>query len=315
MSFSVTVKDEITKIKIENKCCKNTFIDTIVEISSINFDTEKDVKISTENIGFATLLASLFKECYKFMPKIELVKKKNLVKNKTYSLIINQQLREKLILRDATRKKLYNIQDEKIDISSIILNCCRRTFIKACFLASGSINNPDSSYHLEIHSQNAVFIKIIRNVINYFGLNSKIIERKNIFTVYLKEGEDIVDFLNIIGAHSSLMHIENIRIIKEMRNNVNRVVNCETANIGKTVNAAVRHIEDIKYIDNKMGINKLQQNLREVAEVRLKFRDANLQELGNKLNPPLSKSGVNHRLKNLAEIANQLRTREIDDDS
>ena len=125
--------------------------------------------------------------------------------------------------------------------------------------------------------------------------------------VYLKEGDQVVDLLNIIGAHSALLNLENIRIYKQMRNDVNRIVNCETANLGKIVNASVRQIENIKYIENTVGLGHLPLNLREVAQLRLKNRDASLKELGKMLNPPIGKSGVNHRFRKIEEIANSLK--------
>ena len=135
-------------------------------------------------------------------------------------------------------------------------------------------------------------------------------ERKKYNVVYVKEGSQIVDFLNVIGAHIALMNFENIRILKEVRNSVNRQVNCETANISKTVNAAAKQIEDIKYIECNMGFSQLSDGLREVAELRLDYPESSLQELGKMLKKPISKSGVNHRLRKLSEIANDLRDKE-----
>lgn len=147
----------------------------------------------------------------------------------------------------------------------------------------------------------------LSKLINGYGLNSKVIQRKSSFIVYIKEGEQIVDLLNIIGAHSSLLELENIRIMKEMRNNVNRLVNCETANLSKTVNAAVRQMESIKLIQKEIGLNRLPENLRDIAELRLNYPDESLKELGEMLNPKVGKSGVNHRLRRIEKIADELR--------
>jgi len=136
-------------------------------------------------------------------------------------------------------------------------------------------------------------------------LNSKIIQRKDNFVVYIKEGEQIVDLLNIIGAHQALLKLEDIRVLKEVRNNINRLVNCETANLGKTISASMRQIESIKTIQRRMGLNKLPDNLREIAEVRLANPDASLKEIGEMMNPPIGKSGVNHRFRKLEEIADE----------
>ena len=145
-------------------------------------------------------------------------------------------------------------------------------------------------------------------LINSFGLNSKVIQRKNSFIIYIKEGEQIVDLLNIVGAHTSLLELENIRIMKEMRNNVNRLVNCETANLSKTVNAAVRQVESIKLIQSTIGLQRLPKNLKEVAELRLSYPDESLKELGEMLNPPVGKSGINHRLRKIEKIAEEIRS-------
>ena len=134
------------------------------------------------------------------------------------------------------------------------------------------------------------------------------LNEKNSFIIYIKEGEQIVDLLNIVGAHTSLLELENIRIMKEMRNNVNRLVNCETANLSKTVNAAVRQVESIKLIQNSIGLQRLPKNLQEVAELRLSYPDESLKELGEMLDPPVGKSGINHRLRKIEKIAEEIRS-------
>ena len=142
---------------------------------------------------------------------------------------------------------------------------------------------------------------------NGFGVDAKIVQRKKHFVVYLKEGSQIVDMLNVMGAHVSLMEL---RILKEMRNSVNRKVNCETANIHKTVSAAVRQIEDIRYIQQKIGFEQLSEGLAEIARLRLEQPEATLKELGMMLSTPVGKSGVNHRLRKLSDIAETLRDNE-----
>jgi DNA-binding protein WhiA len=185
--------------------------------------------------------------------------------------------------------------------------CCKKSYLRGAFLAGGSISDPEKTYHLEIICHSAALARKINGLLVDFGLNGKIIKRKNNYVVYLKEGENIVDFLNIIGAHNALLKLENIRILKDMRNNVNRLVNCETANLGKTINASVRQVENIKYIRDNLGFSSLPKNLREIAELRLQYTDANLKELGEMLSPALGKSGVNHRLRRLDKIADDLR--------
>ena len=185
-------------------------------------------------------------------------------------------------------------------------SCCRRAFLRGTFLCIGSMSDPVKGYHLELVTDNERRAFQIQQMIREFELDAKIIRRKKYFVVYLKEGSNIVDFLNICEAHVSLMQFENERIVKEMRNSINRRVNCETANISKTVNAATKQISDIEKIRDTIGFSNLPQNLREMALVRMEYPDASLKELGGYLVPPVGKSGVNHRLRKLTEIADEI---------
>lgn len=195
------------------------------------------------------------------------------------------------------------------DVNGILVQqtCCKRTFIRGAFLASGSISDPNKSYHFEIVCKDEHQAEQLKEMINSFDMDAKIVLRKKYYVVYLKEGSQIVDLLNVMEAHISLMNLENVRILKEMRNSVNRKVNCETANISKTVNAAVKQVLDIEYIRDTAGLDSLPENLKEMALLRLEYPEAALKELGTYLNPPVGKSGVNHRLRKLSAIAEELR--------
>ena len=184
--------------------------------------------------------------------------------------------------------------------------CCRRAYLRGAYLCVGSMSDPAKGYHLELVTGNERKAFQIQTMIREFELDAKMIRRKKYFVVYLKEGSNIVDFLNICEAHVSLMQFENERIVKEMRNSINRRVNCETANISKTVNAATKQIADIEKIRDRYGFANLPENLREMAEVRMEHPDTSLKELGQYLDPPVGKSGVNHRLRKLSEIAEQI---------
>ena len=185
--------------------------------------------------------------------------------------------------------------------------CCRRAFLRGAFLSIGSMSDPGKSYHLEFDCVREERAKLLRDLIVGFDIPAKIALRKKYYVVYIKEGSAICDMLNIIGAHVSLMDFENYRIVKEVRNSVNRKVNCETANIAKTVNAAAGQVRDIMLIQQTRGLGNLPKNLREMAELRLEHQEATLQELGELLKPPVGKSGVNHRLRKLSEIAESMR--------
>ena len=185
--------------------------------------------------------------------------------------------------------------------------CCKRAFIRGAFLASGSMTDPNKGYHFEIVCRTPEQASRLQELMREFETEPKVVERKNYYVVYLKEGSQIVDMLNVMEAYVSLMNLENVRILKEMRNSVNRQVNCETANISKTVNAAVKQIADIELIRDTEGLDSLPLPLREMALVRLDYPEAPLKDLGKYMDPPVGKSGINHRLRKLAAVADAIR--------
>lgn len=196
---------------------------------------------------------------------------------------------------------------EKIQGLFLERTCCKRAFIRGAYMATGSMSDPNKSYHFEIVCKSMEQAARLQELMQEFETDAKIVERKNHFVVYLKDGSQIVDMLNVMEAYVSLMNLENVRILKEMRNSVNRKVNCEAANISKTVNAAVKQITDIELIRDHIGLEKLPEQLREMAYVRLEYPDAPLKELGKYMDPPVGKSGINHRLRKLAAIADDYR--------
>ena len=234
----------------------------------------------------------------------EVLKKGFTLLRKTYNIdfdknLSEQQLFEFLEKMDATKtKSLENMTNR---------NCCKRAFIRGVFLAVGSVSDPEKGYHLEFVCEEEEQARFLRNVIATFDIEMKILERKEHYVLYVKDGASIVDLLNVMEAHIALLELENLRIIKEMRNTVNRRVNCETANINKTVNAAAKQVEDIMYIEKECGLVNLPDTLYEMARVRLENPDATLKELGEMLIPPVGKSGVNHRLRKISEYADKLR--------
>ncbi|MBQ8924383.1 MAG: DNA-binding protein WhiA [Lachnospiraceae bacterium] len=211
---------------------------------------------------------------------------------------------------DEAKKALKIVKDTSgytIDRLLIEKSCCKQAYIRGAFLASGSVTNPERGYHLEIVCNSIKKAEMLVDIIKDFGIESKIVMRKKSYVCYIKDGSMIVDLLNVMGAHASLMDMENVRILKDVRNTVNRKVNCETANLNKTVSAAVKQIEDIRYIEEKKGLKYLPDNLRSLAILRLSEPEMSLNDLGENLSPPLGKSGVNHRLRKISEIANELR--------
>ncbi len=198
------------------------------------------------------------------------------------------------------------LNTETADGLLIQQSCCKRAYIRGAFLSSGSVSDPGKAYHFEIVCRTAAQSAQLQHAINSFDIDARIVPRKKNQVVYVKEGAHIVDLLNVMEAHTALINLENVRIVKEMRNSVNRQVNCETANISKIVNAAVRQIEDIRLIQKNKGIESLPEHLKEIALLRLAYPDAPLKELGMYLNPPVGKSGVNHRLRRISEIAEKM---------
>jgi len=273
------------------------------------FNRSVTFKVITENPAIARWIFKNLKEFFDIHTKLLVKKSNSLKKNNIYMVLIPEEIDVKgflqelgIIEKDGLFNIHYGVPEEIIKNED-----CKRAYIKGAFLGGGSISNPEKTYHLEFVTHDEDYANELSNLINSYKLNSKVIQRKNSFVIYLKEGEQIVDLLNIIGAHNALLELENIRIMKEMRNNVNRIVNCETANLSKTVNAAVRQVESIKLIESEIGLDRLPKNLKEVARIRLEFPDESLKELGAMLNPPVGKSGVNHRLRRIEKIADELR--------
>ena len=201
-------------------------------------------------------------------------------------------------------------QSERLGLASQLITqnaCCKRAFIRGAFLSSGSMSDPKKAYHLEIVISSLDKAEQLRDMIQTFSIDAKIVMRKKNYVVYIKEGSQIVDLLNVMEAHIALMNLENVRILKEMRNSINRQVNCEAANINKTVTAASKQKEDILYIRDTVGLGDLADGLEDIARLRIDYPEASLKELGAMLLPPIGKSGVNHRLRRLSMIADQLR--------
>ncbi len=269
-----------------------------------------NIRITTENAAFARWIYSSIRKHCGISPEVTIRKSRKLKKHVSYMLYITPAAgSDELLRRTGLSVSVVSaggtVQTELIisDKDGIKKTCCRKAFLRGAFLAGGSISDPEKTYHLELTSRTSEQAEEISRLLSGFGLHARIITRKGSYVTYLKEGENIVDFLNVIGAHKALMELENVRILKGMRNNVNRIVNCETANLAKTVNASVRQAENIKYIVQNIGLDKIPPSLREIAELRLEYSDANLVELGQLLTPPLGKSGVNHRLRKLDRIA------------
>ncbi|MBY0009610.1 DNA-binding protein WhiA [Paenibacillus typhae] len=307
MSFAALTKKELTMVE-SPPCCEKAEMSALIRMNgSVQLSSKKVVlDISTENAAIARRVYSLLKKYYQVHIELLVRKKMRLKKNNVYIVRIPSRVQE--ILKDLRIVSEGFIFNDGIDEEIVKKNCCKRAYLRGAFMAGGSVNNPEgSSYHLEIASMYEEHCKALVDLAGEFHLNARCIERKKGFILYIKEGEKIIEFLNLIGAHQALFKFEDVRIMRDMRNSVNRIVNCETANLNKTISAAVRQIENIKLLQREVGLESLPDKLREVAEIRLAHPDINLKEVGEMLKGNVSKSGVNHRLRKIDELAEKVR--------
>ena len=298
MSFSSQVKEELVKQISSARHCQIAEIAGIIGVCGEvkTSDTQKtELVLRTENVFVARKYFTLLEKTFNISVAINIHENPYQTKGKVYNMYISDHEDAARVLKAANHGAV------------IQKKCCKRAFLRGCFLASGSISSPEKFYHLEISSSTEDFAERVREVFCDFGIDAKIVVRMKQYVVYIKEGEQIVDSLALMEANQALMEFENIRIIKEMRNDINRRVNCETANLNKTENAALKQTEDIKYIEKTMGFASLTPALSQMAEARLQYPEASLSELGSLMDPPIGKSGVNHRLRKLSEIAKELR--------
>ncbi|MEH7075790.1 DNA-binding protein WhiA [Neobacillus drentensis] len=308
MSFASETKKELTNLEVK-PCCIQAELSALIRMNgSLSFSNRKlVVDIQTENAAIARRIYTLIKKSYDVQVELLVRKKMRLKKNNVYIVRLSQQAKEILEDTKIIGEGFTIIHD--ISPELIKKKCCKRSYLRGAFLAGGSVNNPEtSSYHLEIASLYKEHNDSLCELMNTFELNSKTLERKKGYITYLKEAEKITEFLNIVGAHNALLHFEDVRIVRDMRNSVNRLVNCETANLNKTIGASIRQVENIRYINQTVGLQILPEKLREIAELRLNYTDVTLKELGEMVSGgTISKSGINHRLRKIDAIADRLR--------
>lgn len=292
MSFSGEVKEELAEYISAARHCQLAELAAIVHFSGQIMDDGRHLSLKAmEN-------EAVVRKCFTLLKK-------------TFNInnVMQEADEEKILQALHLYDKDHHIIPLDTPVNSLLIknHCCARAYLRGAFLCIGSMSDPKKSYHLEFVCSSIGQAQQLQDIMQDFQIDARIIRRKKYYVLYLKEGAGIVDLLNVMGAHVSLMNLENLRIVKEMRNSINRRVNCEAANITKTVNAASKQIEDILLIKEQYGFEKLPDNLRQMAEVRLEYPDAPLKELGEYLEPAVGKSGVNHRLRKLSEIAEHMR--------
>lgn len=303
MSFSNDVKNELSRIETNDAETDKSELLGLLRMSGAIIIRGLNVGIhfSTENAALARRVLHILKNNYHVQTEVVITRSRRLKKNNRYQVHVIPAPNVSVALHEL---QLLSVES---DLKNPLLNShnCKRTFLRGAFLGGGSISRPASDYHLEMVTGNEDFAHTIIKVMQTFSLKAKLTDRKNEYIVYLKDAESIINFLSVIGAHNAMMELENVRIVKEMRNNVNRAVNCETANLNKVVKAAVRQISCIHFIEEHGGLGQLPINLQEVAQLRLNYPDVSLNDLVEYAGG-LGKSGINHRLKKLQEYAESI---------
>lgn len=327
MSFSKDVKEELALHLSNARHCRLAELAAMISCEGrlVFYGSRYYLKLQTENIVVARKYFTLIRKTFNINIDVSVKTNINSKQSSMYTLILRNTETINLIFQatklpfeesttgertvgghDGIEKTVsYSIGSSDAIITQNI--CCKRAFLRGAFLTSGSMSNPKKAYHLEIVVSDLNKAVQLRDMLLSFAIEAKIILRKKNYVVYIKEGSQIVDLLNVMEAHTALMDLENVRILKEMRNSINRQVNCEAANITKTVNAAAKQIDDILYIRDNAGFGDLDNGLDDIARIRIDYPEASLKELGTMLTPPIGKSGVNHRLRKLSQIADQLR--------
>lgn len=304
MSFSSNLKKEISTKMEKAEHCRIAELSGVFSLNARLYGDSNIpyIRVKTDVSYMTDIVLKLLRLLFDFS-KSEIMIDEEDGENASVTII-----GDRAVIDILTKLKL-KVRDTRLETDGIILqkDCCKKAFLKGLFLARGSINDPNKSYQLEIVVSSEERKLQLIGILEKFGLEPKSYQRRSHFIVYVKDAESISEILGLLGAVNAYMELENIRIYKDIRNSINREVNCETANISKITEASVKQINDIKLIEEKKGLKSLPAALRELAMVRLENPELSLKELGDIMSPPLGKSGVNHRLRRISEIADSLR--------
>ena len=308
MSYASQVKKELTGLTVHKDNAQAELMALIRMNGALGIANQQMVlSVQTESPAIARRIYSLLKDFYNVESEIVVRRKMNLKKNNTYVVRLRYHVKE--LLTELGILDGFHIM-ERVPVQLLKNDLMIQSYLRGAFLAGGSVNNPETSrYHLEIYSLYEEHNEMIAEMINHFQLNARTTARRSGYIVYLKEAEKIADFLQLIGATNSMLEFENIRIVRDMRNSVNRLVNCENANMDKVANAANKQVANIQFIDQHVGLNNIPEKLREIAMTRLAHPEVSLKELGELVpGGPISKSGVNHRLRKLNAYADKIKS-------
>ena len=313
MSFSSEVKEELSRQTDSARHCRIAFLTALFHMAPVL--TEDTIGIRTDLEYASQAFANVLKKVVQ-APVSEEKRPKGKSWEFTVTVPGKEQVKSLLEAMKYDRSPDTGHLPEQDEIRSILPSrlllqktCCRRAYLRGVFLMTGSVSDPSKSYHLEIVFQRQEDARMIVKLMDSLGFGARVSTRKSRFVVYLKESEQISDLLGAMGATLCLMKLENERILKDIAGNINRQVNFDAANLKKTGVTSKRQREDIEYIDKTVGLGTLSATLQQAAYLRLEMPDASLQELSEASQPHVGKSGINHRLKRLESIAQELRTK------
>ncbi|MGO3732821.1 MAG: DNA-binding protein WhiA [Vagococcus sp.] len=306
MSFASDVKKELTTLEVHKEHAKAELAALIRMNGAVTLVNRQFVlNVQTENAAIARRIYTLLKDHYQVNSELLVRRKMKLKKNNVYIVRLKQETQH--VLNDLEIMDGFMFRTKVSD--SIMGNEQKmRSYLRGAFLAGGSVNNPETSrYHLEIYSMYEDQCTDLCEMLQFYGFNGRVLERRSGYIAYLKGAEEIADFLLLIGATNAMLKFEDVRIVRDLRNSVNRLMNCENANMNKTADAAKRQIENIRLIDQTVGLDSLPDKLREVAELRIENPEISLKELGEMIpSGPITKSGINHRIRKINEFAETL---------
>ncbi|MDO5415391.1 MAG: DNA-binding protein WhiA [Bacillota bacterium] len=313
MSFASETKNELAHLMPEKKCCMLAEIAGFMRLAgSIRLAGGGKFRIvmTTSNPAVARHYKTLIKTYFSVDAHLEMGQDQSLKRGNAYILSIGPEDLSEQILRETgilMVKEGMNFISDGIYDGLIKTKCCRKAYLRGAFMAAGTVNNPEKEYHFEISTGTETLAKEMKRVMNSFvDITAKVVTRKKTFGVYLKAGEQIKDVLAIMGASGQFFKFDETMLIKELKSEAYRMNNLDNANIDKSLRAAENHINAIKKIEAKRGLDILSPKLREAAQARLDNPDVGIEELGQLMNPPLSKSGINNRLRRIEEIAKGL---------
>lgn len=313
MSFSMNVKEELTHTDIKRECCalaELTAFSRMVGTMELGAKGALCIRFDCESVIIAKRIFHIIKKLYDVSAELSMQDHKKLGRTHRYRVKVDDSNIARKMLTDTgvfLEDGSYNIK-AKLPHGMLERNCCTKAFIRGAFLGGGSLSDPHKGYHMEFVTRDEDTAHLINTLLKGYQINVRTAMRRDVSVIYIKEREHIIALLSLMGAHGSLLDMENVMVLKDVRNNVNRVVNCDTANVSKAMHAAERQIEDIRFIMNSGAYKRLSDELKQTAEARLNNPGATLQEIADLLD--VTKSGVNHRLRRISGMARRIKESE-----